>query len=81
YKDEVVHLSGDILYVREDGLTFETQKAVYNKKTAIATADGDFVLYRGANRVTGEKLKYNNSLEKIESKNVNAIYKFEESKR
>lgn len=81
YKNEVVHLNGDILYVREDGLTFETQKAVYNKKTAIATADGNFVLYRGANRVTGEKLKYNNSLEKIESKNVNAIYKFEESKR
>lgn len=81
YKNEVVHLNGEILYVREDGLTFETQKAVYNKKTAIATADGDFVLYRGANRVTGEKLKYNNSLEKIESKNVNAIYKFEESKR
>lgn len=81
YKNEVVHLNGDILYVREDGLTFETQKAVYNKKTSIATADGDFLLYRGSNRVTGEKLKYNNSLEKIESKNVKAIYKLEESKR
>lgn len=81
YKNEVVHLDGDILYVREDGLTFETQKAVYNKKTAIATANGDFVLYRGSNRVTGEKLKYNNSLETIESKNVKAIYKLEESKR
>jgi len=81
YKNEVVNLSGDILYVREDGLTFETQKALYNKKTAIATANGKFVLYRGVNRVTGEKLKYNDSLERVEARNVNAIYKIEESKR
>ena len=81
YKNEVVHLEGDIVYVREDGLTFETQKALYNKKTAIATADGKFVLYRDSNRVTGEKLKYNDSLERVEARNVNAIYKLEESKR
>lgn len=81
YKNEIVDLVGDILYVREDGLTFETQKAVYNKKTAIATADGEFLLYRDSNRVTGVKLKYNDSLERVEAKNVYAIYKLEERKR
>ncbi|TKI69848.1 LPS export ABC transporter periplasmic protein LptC [Sulfurimonas crateris] len=81
YKNEIVDLVGDILYVREDGLTFETQKALYNKKTAIATANGKFVLYRDANRVTGVKLKYNDSLERVEAKNVYAIYKLEERKR
>lgn len=80
YKDDVVFLLGDIKYIREDGLTFETQTAAYDKRTNIAVTDGDYVLYRGKNRVTGKELKYNNSLETIESKNVKAIYQLEESK-
>ncbi len=81
YKNEIVYLDGDIVYSREDGLTFETQKATYNKKTALAVADGDFVLYQGQNRVTGKALKYNNSSEKVESKNVSAIYHLKEKNR
>lgn len=79
YKDNTVYLNGDIIYSREDGLTFKTQKALYNKKTTIATVDGSYLLYMGENMVTGEKLKYNNSLETIESKNVRAIYQIQES--
>ncbi|MDD5372235.1 MAG: LPS export ABC transporter periplasmic protein LptC [Sulfurimonas sp.] len=78
YKDDIVYLDGDIVYAREDGLTFETQKATYNKKTAFATADGDYVLYKGSNIVNGKELKYNNSLERVESKDVVVKYQLEE---
>ncbi|HUH41662.1 MAG TPA: LPS export ABC transporter periplasmic protein LptC [Sulfurimonas sp.] len=78
YKDDIVYLDGDIVYVREDGLTFETQKATYNKKTSIAIADGPYLLYRGANRVIGKALHYNSDLEKITSKNVTAKYQLKE---
>ncbi len=78
YKGDIVYLDGDIVYVREDGLTFETQKATYNKKTSIAIADGDYLLYRGANRVIGKGLHYNSSLEKVASKNVTAKYQLKE---
>jgi LPS export ABC transporter protein LptC len=78
YKNEIVYLDGNIVYVREDGLTFETQKATYNKKTSLAVADGDFVLYQEKNRVTGNALKYNSSSEKIESKNVTVKYNLKE---
>ncbi|MCW8954041.1 MAG: LPS export ABC transporter periplasmic protein LptC [Sulfurimonas sp.] len=81
YKDEIVDLNGDVVYFREDGLTFETQHAVYNKKTTIAYADGKYVLYRGKNVVTGDRLQYNNSLERIKSKNVIAKYQLKESKK
>jgi LPS export ABC transporter protein LptC len=81
YKNEIVYLSGDIVYVREDGLTFETQKAVYNKKTSIATADGDFVLYRDLNKVTGNKLIYDSARERVTSKNVKAVYQLRESNK
>ncbi|MCK9453570.1 MAG: LPS export ABC transporter periplasmic protein LptC [Sulfurimonas sp.] len=80
YKNDKVYLDGDIIYSREDGLTFETQKAVYDKKTSIATADGEFVLYRGSNRVVGKRLKHNSSSEQIESKSVRAVYQLKESK-
>lgn len=78
YKDEIVYLDGDVVYYREDGLTFETQKAVYNKKTSIAQADGSYVIYMDKNRVIGKELKYNNSLEKVSSKDVTAKYQLKE---
>ena len=81
YKDEIVDLDGDVVYFREDGLTFETQHAIYNKKTTIARADGKYVLYRAKNVVTGNKLQYNNSLEKVSSKDVIAKYQLKESKK
>ena len=62
-------------------MTFETQKAVYDKKTTIATTDGDYVLYKGSNMVKGEELKYNNSLEIVKSKNVVVKYQLEERSR
>lgn len=81
YKDDVVYLDGDIIYAREDGLTFETQKATYNKKSFTATTEGNYVLYQGSNRVNGEDLKYNNSLERAESKNVVVRYQLQERSR
>ena len=77
YKDEVIELNEDVVYSREDGFTFKTNKAVYDKKTTIAVANTDFVSYRGDNSVQGSFVKYNNSLNRVESKNVTAIYKLE----
>jgi LPS export ABC transporter protein LptC len=78
YKDDIVYLDGDVVYYREDGLTFETQKAVYNKKSSIAQADGKYVFYMEKNRVIGRELKYNNSLERVQSKDVIAKYQLKE---
>ncbi|MDD2652612.1 MAG: LPS export ABC transporter periplasmic protein LptC [Sulfurimonas sp.] len=81
YKDDVVYLDGNIVYKREDGLTFETQKATYNKKTTLAIADGEYLLYRGENRVIGKGLHYNSSQETVSSKDVTAKYQIEERKK
>lgn len=80
YKNNIIYLFGDVVYFREDGLTFETQKAVYNKKTTIAQADGDYVLYEGTNKVVGKKLIHNNSLDTIQSKDVVVKYQLKGSK-
>lgn len=78
YKDEIVYLDGDILYTREDGLTFETQKATYNKKTSIAIAEGEYLLYKNESRVIGEELHYDSAQERVTSKNVTAKYQLKE---
>jgi LPS export ABC transporter protein LptC len=74
YKNEVVNLDGDVVYIREDGFTFESQEAVYNTKTSIAKVDQDFVLYQDKNNVEGSSLVYNNKLNKTEFSNVIAKY-------
>ncbi len=81
YKNDVVYLEGDIVYKREDGLTFETQKATYNKKASMANAEGEYLLYRGENSVVGRELHYDSSQETINSKDVTAKYQIEERKR
>jgi len=74
YKDEIIELEDDVIYSREDGFTFETSKVVYDKKTTIAIADTDYVSYQEQNIVNGSFVKYNNSLNRVESKNVTATY-------
>lgn len=74
YRDEVIELEDDVVYSREDGFTFETSKVIYDKKTTIAIADTDYVSYQGKNIVNGSFVKYNNSLNRVESKNVTATY-------
>lgn len=78
YKDEIVHLNGDVVYSREDGLVFTTQEIEYNKKTSVAHTDKAYVAYKGENIVRGESLDYNNLLNRSNSTNVVANYKIME---
>jgi LPS export ABC transporter protein LptC len=80
YKANVVHLSGNIIYSREDGLVFKTQEAEYNKVTKIATSPTDYIAFMGKNRMTGSSLKYDSQNKKIESKNINITYQLKEEK-
>ena len=74
YKDKIVELEDNVVYSREDGFTFQTSKIVYDKNTTIAVADADYVSYRDKNIVKGSFVKYNNALNRVESKNVTATY-------
>lgn len=81
YKNEIVHLKGDVVYTREDGFTFKTQIASYNKKRALAYAKTDYISYLGENRVKGTWLQYNNKDATAYSKNVTAVYQIQEDKK
>jgi len=75
YKDDIVDLNGDVVYSREDGLSFKTQKATYNKNTNIVKSLTDYEAYMNKNKVTGSYIEYNNVSKVIKSKNIKVNYK------
>jgi len=80
YKNEIVKLIGHVVYIREDGLTFKSEKLRYNKKTADAICNTKYMAYLNNNIVTGSYIRYNNISKKIYSKNVIATYQLKEGK-
>jgi LPS export ABC transporter protein LptC len=81
FKDKIVDLKGDVVYFREDGLTFETKEATYNKEASIARADSDFILFRDKNKATGTNLVYSNLDNKIDAKNIKITYQIQKSQK
>jgi len=81
FKDNIVYLDGDVAYQREDGLSFTSQKARYNKKIKVAYTDTDYIAYMGKNMVAGSSLRYDNLLKKVKSENVKARYQLKEDNR
>ena len=80
YQGEKISLFGNVSYVREDGLTFESQKMVYNKNTLLLTSNTPYLAYKEGNSIKGDSMKYSKKRKIIESKNVEATYKLQESK-
>jgi len=74
YQDDTIKLNGDVVYKREDGLSFETKKVLYNKKTNIAYTEDDFISYYEGNVIKGSSLRYNNLTKKTDSTQVNVTY-------
>jgi hypothetical protein len=78
YKDDVVLLENDVLYTRDSGFEFHTQKLHYDKKKALAISDVGYTAYLGKNSITGSYIRYNNKFNRVYSKNIDAIYQLQE---
>jgi len=80
YKNDFVTLLGNVAYRRDDGLTFKTQKATYNKKTSIAQSTVGYIANFNESVLHGSYIQYNNEKNRIFSKNVQATIQLQESK-
>ena len=78
YRDDRVDLEGNVVYSRADGLVFESDKIMYNKKTTVLRSDQKFVMYRDKDVVRGSSLRYNNLREQAKITDVVAKYQLEE---
>lgn len=78
YKDDFVDLSGSVVYTREDGLIFETEKMSYNKIDSIIRTDSVYKSYRDKDIMIGDYLEYNTLKDQIKSKNIEITYQLKE---
>ena len=78
YKNNLLSLNGDVSYVREDGLEFESQTLTYNTKTSVAQTQDKYVAKIGENSMSGTSLEYQSTQNKITSKNVIVNYQLQE---
>jgi len=80
YKDDIITLHGNVIYSRDNGFEFFTQKLLYNKKTAQAISDVGYSARFGKNSVKGSYIRYNNRSNRVYSKNIDAVYQLDEEK-
>ena len=79
YKDSNISLHGNIEFVQKNGLTFQTQDALYNKKSNLFRAKGQYTLYKDKNSFKGKDLYYYNIKNRVISKDITAIYQLQEN--
>jgi len=80
FKDEIAYLSDNVRYFREDGLSLESDNAVYNTKKENLYIPGSFVLSQNENIVYGKELHYDSKTGKIKAKKIDANYYIEDKK-
>ncbi len=80
FEKSVAYLDKNVRYFREDGLSFESDHAVYNTKEELLYVPKRFVLTHNENVVYGKELHYNVKSGKISAKNVDASYYLEDKR-
>ncbi len=80
YKNSIIDLSGDVTYIREDGLEIASQQIVYNRKNSIAKSDKIFTANLGKNDIEGSSVMYDAKNRRVKSKNVTIKYDLQERK-
>ena len=79
YKDDTIKLSGDVIFTRDDGVTFKSQTLLYDTKSARAETKENYVIYRDKSSMQGSSLFYDIHKEIMKSKNVVVKFQLKES--
>jgi lipopolysaccharide export system protein LptA len=73
-KGDFLHLDGDVVLQERGGYKYETQHAIYNKKTEILNITSPFVGVKGQNIVQGESMEYNTREKKATGTTVGTVF-------
>lgn len=73
-KGDFLYLNGDVILQEKGGYKYETQHAVYNKKTAILDITSPFTGVKGQNFVKGKSMQYDTRKKKATGTTVGTIF-------
>lgn len=79
YKDHIINLQGDVVFVRADGLSFKTNEAFYDQDTGILKTPSAYTLYRNNDKITGVKLFFDSKENHVLSKQISATYQIQDN--
>jgi len=71
---DMLYLDGDVVLQEKGGYRYETQHAVYNKKTEILNITAPFIGVKDKNVVKGESLEYDMRNKKVYGTTVGTIF-------
>ena len=71
---DFVYLDGNVVLQEKGGYRYETEHAVYNKKTEILNITSHFTGVKGLNMVQGESMEYNPRNKKATGTTVGTVF-------
>jgi len=80
FEKNIAYLDDNVRYFREDGLSFESDHAVYDTKKELLYVPQKFILTENENIVYGSELHYNSITGEVLAQDVDANYYMEERK-
>ena len=80
FEKEIAYLDDNVRYFREDGLSFKSERAVYNTDKEYLYVAKNFVLTQNENVVYGKGLHFYAKTGRVIAKNVEANYYFKGKK-
>ncbi len=73
-KGDFLHLDGNVVLQEKGGYKYETQHAIYNKKTEILNITSPFTGVRGQNMIEGESMEYDTRKKKATGTTVGTVF-------
>ena len=73
-KGDFLHLDGNVVLQEKGGYKYETQHAIYNKKTEILDITSPFTGVKGQNFVQGKSMQYDTRKKKATGTTVGTIF-------
>jgi len=80
FEKDTAYLDDNVRYFRDDGLSFESDHAVYNTKQEQLNVPEKFVLTQNKNVIYGSDLHYNSQTGWMRANKIDANYFIEEKK-
>lgn len=81
FEEDIAYLNENVRYFREDGLSFESDKAVYDTLNEKLYVPDDFVLTQNENVIYGKELHYDSKTGKIKADTIDANYYIAEEEK
>lgn len=80
FEKNIAYLNDNVRYFREDGLSFESDHAIYDTNKELLYVPKRFILTQNENIIYGNELHYNAKNGKITAQQIDANYYLEEKK-